>query len=151
MTNKKCLLFALALLSAAPLAYAADYHSARQYYGNWQRHPQNQYHYRNYYYKPSSAYAGYRHHYVIHSPRDPQHLYFYNPYSQKYWGRCPSQSQGKPLYSMLAEADRKSNLEEIPERAFPTPSSPPAIPEATDSVQLDLPPDDLPVLEGLPK
>ena len=54
---------------------------------------------------------------------------------------------------MLAEADRKETLEEIPEKAFPKSGALPPIPDSdpAENATLDLPPDDLPPGEGLPK
>ena len=41
---------------------------------------------------------------------------------------------------VVAEKDRKSSLSDIPEEAFPTLTDMPRVPEATDSVAMDLPP-----------
>jgi hypothetical protein len=127
----------------------ADNHSQRQYYGSWQKHPQG-YSYRSYYYKPSPTYSGYKHHYVIHHPKKPDHFYYYNPYQKQFWGRCPVAAQGKPVYSKLADKDKNADLNKIPEAAFPAPAGLPPIPESTDGATLDLPPDDLPGAEELP-
>jgi hypothetical protein len=136
------------LASAEPVR-AGDYYT-RQYYGNWSRY-QN-YYYRSYYYKPSPTYYGYKHHYVIYYPTSPNYYYYYNPYKKYYWGRCPTQLNGTAQYSLLAEADRKGDLEQIPESAFPAPGAMPKIPEAKDDATVDLPPDDLPNPTGnLPK
>jgi hypothetical protein len=129
----------------------AQVSAARQYYSGWQTSPKSGYSYRTYYHKPSNDYSGYRHHYVIQKPNDPDHCYFYNPYKKSYWGRCPMNTQGKPLYSLLAEKDRKANLEDIPESAFPPLGALPPIPDSRDGVLLDLPPDDLPAGLGLPR
>jgi hypothetical protein len=129
---------------------AADYYSARQYYATWHKPAQKSYYYRTYFYKPAPTYAGYKHHYVIYFPSRPKYYYFYNPYKKVYWGRCPADHGGKPLYSLLAERDRKGNVEEIPESAFPQPAALPPLPESTDGATLDLPPDDLPPDESLP-
>ena len=126
----------------------ADHYSARQYYGGW--HSYHNYYYRSYYYKPYSDYYGYKHHYAIYTPKYPKYVYFYNPYKKQYWGRCPVDHGGKPVYSMLAEKDRKGDLEEIPESAFPAPGPVPPMPESTDGATMELPPDDLPAGENLP-
>ena len=128
---------------ATPTA-EADTYSGRQYYSGWNHHSSYGYHYRYYYYKPSTSYYGYRHNYVIYYPSRPKYYYYYNPYTKHYWGRCPVDSKGRGEYSMLAEKDRRSSLDEIPEEAFPKPGKVPGIPEATDDATLDLPPDDLP-------
>lgn len=144
MSNRFRTLFMLTtLFTGAVYGIAGDY-SPRQYYGNWQRHPTAGYHYRSYYYKPTPTYQGYKHHYVISPPTSRQHHYYYNPYTKKYWGRCPSQHDGDGGYSKLAPEDQKASLKEIPESAFPKPSDLPEIPESSDGAILDLPPDDLP-------
>lgn len=148
MTVRPGLLAGLLLLSVVTIptfeAHAVDYHSTRQYYSGWNRHPTANYHFRFYYYKPTPQYSGFKHHYVIYHPARPKHLYFYNPYKKQYWGRCEVSTNGRPLYSLLKPDDRRGALNEIPESAFPPPSPVPSIPEAEDAVPLDLPPDDLP-------
>ena len=140
----------LVIASFAPTPVSAQSsHHSRQYYGSWHGHP-NGYSYRSYYYKPHQQFSGFKHHYVIHHPKFPQHHYFYNPYQKKFWGRCPVDHGGKPVYSLLAEKDRNGDLEKIPESAFPKPGPVPEIPESTDGVKLDLPPDDLPDISALP-
>jgi hypothetical protein len=125
--------------------------SGRQYYSGWSAHPSGQYSYRTYYYKPSPNYVGYKHHYVVHFPSRPAYNYYYNPYTKQYWGRCPSEYGDKPVYSMLAEADRNGDITKIAENKFPPASAKlPSIPESKDSETLDLPPDDLPDAPGLP-
>jgi hypothetical protein len=141
---KRSLVLALFLTGALSAAALANPYTPRQYYGPWQKHPKEAYHYRAYYYKPTPTYSGYKHQYVMYSPQKPDHYYFYNPYKKVYWGRCPVNTNGKPLYSMLAEKDCKGQVEDIPETAFPAPAKPPALPEASDDATLDLPPDDLP-------
>src|SRR5262245_48674431 len=108
------------LLFAIGRSILAD-DSGRQYYGGWRKHPTAGYFYRAYYYKPEPTYVGYKHHYLLYFPDRPQHYYFYSPYEKVYWGRCPINTEGKPLFSTLAEADRKLKLEDIPESAYPKP------------------------------
>ena len=144
MSTLKTTLGAASLtLAAAATSWAGDSYAPRQYYSQWQKAPQSTYAYRTYYYKPTPDYAGYKHHYVI---QKGDHNYFYNPYEKKYWGRCPTQTWGKPQYQLLAPADRKPSLAQIPESAFPPAGPLPPIPDSQpgDSATLDLPPDDLP-------
>jgi hypothetical protein len=140
-------LLALALVVSFGVTVQAD-NSPRQYYGGWAKNTKANYHYRTYYYKPAPNYVGYKHHYVIYFPNKPDHYYFYNPYKKVYWGRCPVKTEGKAAYSHLADADQKATLDEIPEKAFPAPGPMPRVPEATDDATLELPPDDLPAVEG---
>jgi hypothetical protein len=139
-------------MSCCVAAFANPY-AARQYYSGWSKHPKNAYYYRIYYYKPTATYAGYKHHYLIYYPSKPDYCYYYSPYQKQYWGRCPVNAAGRPLYSMLAEKDRKGTLDEIPETAFPKPGPLPPIPESDpkENATLDLPPDDLPPGEGPPR
>jgi len=141
----------LAICALAGLDSRAETFSQRQYYSSWSRHPTRGYHYRHYYFKPTPTYTGFKHHFAIHFPQRPQHVYFYNPYKKQYWGRCPANAGGKPLYSLLAEKDRRGRLDQIPESAFPEPAGMPAIPESSDGVAMDLPPDDLPSDDALPE
>ena len=41
---------------------------------------------------------------------------------------------------MLADKDRKTNLKEIPEKAFPKPAEMPTIPDSTDGSTIPVPP-----------
>src|SRR6266851_2861431 len=99
------------------------------------------------YYKPNADYYGYRHHYVIYFPQRPDYYYFYNPYTKRYWGRCPVKHDGKAAYALLKESDRRETLADIPGSAFPKPGAMPAVPDSTDGESMDLPPDDLPQME----
>jgi hypothetical protein len=146
-----CLGVLVALLAVGGVTAQAHHYSSRQYYTSWRNSPHGSYYYRYYYFKPSSNYEGYRHHYAIYYPSHPHYIYFYNPYRHVYWGRCLVKPDGKNQYSLLAEKDRKENLCDIPESAFPAPSAMPPIPESTDEVSMELPPDDLPTDETLPK
>ena len=138
-------LSALVMLSlvAGVSTAIAGYHSPRQYYSGWHKPAAKSYYYRVYYYKPVTTYVGYRHHYVIYHPQRPKHYYYYNPVKRVYWGRCPVEQTGAAQYSLLAEKDRKGNLEDIPESAFPKPGRMPSVPDSED-LELDLPPSDLP-------
>ena len=131
----------LALILSLTAASTAGQNTPRQYYGGWQKHNTQRYHYRPFFYKPHDKYAGYKHHYVISFQNKPGHHYFYNPYKKQYWGRCPAKAEGKPLYSLLAEKDRKGKIDDIPEAAFPKPGALPPIPESEDGEAIDLPPD----------
>ena len=144
---------AIALLTgviATTRVSAADHHT-RQFFGSWHKHPKG-FSYRPYYYKPHQQFTGFKHHYVIHfhHGQHQNHNYFYNPYKQQFWGRCPVETNGKESYSLLAEKDRGGDINKIAESAFPKPGKMPPIPESTDGATLDLPPDDLPVDDALP-
>jgi len=150
MSIRQALLSGAFLLVAATLTPVtvdaqsgnSNFGSPRQYYSSWAKHPTREYHYRRLYYKPTPSYVGYKHHYIVTYPQKSTQCYFYNPYKKTYWGRCDIQHDGK--YSLLAEADRRTTLADIPESAFPPPGDPPLLPD-TDGLRMDLPPDDLPL------
>lgn len=124
----------------------AAYRLRRSYYSSWSYYPKRTYYYRYYYYKPYNAYDGYKYHYTIYYPTQPRYVYYYNPGTKYYWGRYDLEEKG---YSMLAEKDRKTKLEDIPESAFPKPGKMPAIPESKDGETI--PPiaaDDLPTKDA---
>lgn len=121
---------------------------ARQYYSTWSYRPTQTYYYRYYYYKPYVNYPSYNYHYCIHYPARPRYVYYYNPHQRVYWGRLDLEGKEGSQYSLLAEADRKERLADIPESAFPEPSDMPVIPESKDDIRIepmtDIPGDDLP-------
>ncbi len=143
------LMFGLLLGAAsAPNAMAENY-APRQYYSDWHKAPKEDYYYRKYYSKPTPEYAGYRVHEMRYFPKKPKHYYYYYyKKTEKYWGRCPTECDGKPQYSLLKMEDRHKDLEKIPESAFPPPGKMPAIPDSDpkEGATLDLPPEDAPAL-----
>jgi hypothetical protein len=134
MISKRLLLlaalFVLGSVSAVPAA-------GRHYYSSWEYYPSRSYHYVRYYYKPQPTYNTYNYHYCIYYPSQPRYVYYYNPYTKRYWGRYDTKEKG---YSLLAEADRKEVLKDIPESAFPKPAEMPAIPESEDGEKMLPPP-----------
>lgn len=66
-------------------------------------------------------------------------MIFLQPYSSLYWGRSPVKAGGKQLYSALEAKDRKKNLEDIDEKSFPEPPTPPPIPETKGDVRMLMP------------
>jgi len=135
---------AVVAFGAVPIVVQAHVQRGhRQYYARWQYHPRHSYYYRKYYYKPYVAYPTHKIHYCVYYPTRPKYYYYYNPYRRTYWGRCEVE-RTEEKYSLLAEGDRKENLEEIPESAFPEPSTPPGIPESEDNETMLLSPNDLP-------
>ena len=124
-----CLALCLAMSSGVS-ANLQNY--GRQYYSSWNYYPSRGYHYSYYYYKPQPDYASYNHHYCVHYPSQPRYVYYYNPYSQAYWGRFDTEGKDGAQYSLLKQEDRKKTLKEIPESAFPKPASMPGVPESED-------------------
>ena len=130
---------------AVPVSHAA-FHVLRQRYSSWSYYPSRTYYYRHYYYKPTVTYPTYKHHYCIYYPTRPSYVYYYNPGTQVYWGRYDLKEGG---YSLLKEEDRKGDLDQIPESAFPKPGEMPMIPESNDGERIERPdPDDLPNLDA---
>jgi hypothetical protein len=64
--------------------------------------------------------------------------------SQVYWGRYEIGSKGDARYSLLANTDRKEDLEQIPDSVFPKPVKMPAVPGAKDGVAIEPPPENVP-------
>ena len=149
MKSARALWLGLALgLAALPATGLAQ--SVRQYYDTtWSYSPSYNYYYVRYYYLPVSTYTTYDYHYCIYYPSQPRYIYYYNPVSQAYWGRYEIGSKGEKRYSILAEKDRKKDLKDIPEAAFPEPAAMPKIPGASDDVAIEPPPENVP--KGDPK
>ena len=143
MSAKKSMLFAALIVLG--FAQNTTFAAGRHYYSSWAYYPQRTYYYVQYYYKPADDYDTYNYHYCMYYPSAPSYVYYYNPYSQVYWGRYDLKAKG---YSMLADKDRKKNLKDIPDAAFPKPALMPAIPESKDGEKM-LPPPKVP--EGTPK
>lgn len=137
-----------ALSLAAALACAVSAGAAqglRQYYDtSWSYSQGNSYYYTSYYYLPAVSYTTYSYHYCIYYPSQPRYIYYYNPSSQVYWGRYEIGSKGDKRYSLLENKDRKKDLKDIPETAFPDPARMPTIPGAEDSVAMEPPPENVP-------
>ena len=132
VSRRRLLIAVLGLLAVASSVQGALL-ARRHYYGGWTYYPSRTYYYTNYYYYPTTTSTNYRYHYCVHYPTQPRYVYYYNPYSSVYWGRYDCEEKG---YSLLAEKDRKADLKEIPEKAFPKPGEMPEIPESTDGEKM---------------
>ena len=135
----------LALAGAVALVAALGASTAqagfgRQYYGGWSYCTKG-YWYCTYTYKPYVGYPNYCYNYCVWYPATPKFCYYFNPYRGTYWGRYDFQTKG---YSLLAEKDRKKDLKDIPESAFPKPGKMPTIPGAKDDVAIEPPPENVP-------
>src|SRR4051812_21221835 len=146
----KMVTLAAAVLLLTAVSPAPAYYGPRQYYTGWSS-TNSGYYYRTYYYKPYPTYTSYSYHYVVYYPSRPSYYYYYNPYTQAYWGRSPVQNDGRAVYSILAPEHRKGTLGEIKEEHFPKPAAMPTVPESKDDVKMEVPPNDLPTGETLPK
>ena len=136
-------LLLLFLRVAVPASFAAQ--SLSQYFDStWTYSPSYGYYYVHYYYRPVVTYTTYEYHYCIYYPSQPSYIYYYNPTAQVYWGRYEIGSKGEERYSLLAEKDRKKDLKEIPNGAFPKPGKMPTIPGAKDNVAIEPPPESVP-------
>ncbi len=130
MERRGLLLAAVVAIAASPwFSSPAQAQYGRQYYSSWSYYPERTYYYQYYSYKPYASYSGYSYHYCIYYPKYPRYVYYYNPYKRVYWGRYDCEEKG---YSLLAEKDRKPNLKDIAEEAFPKPAKMPPIPDSTD-------------------
>jgi hypothetical protein len=120
----------------APSQAQAQY--GRQYYTTWSYYPTYGYYYTYYRYLPVATATTYSYHYCTYYPSRPRYVYYYNPVRRVYWGRYDLEKQG---YSMLEEKDRKADLNDIPETAFPEPGKMPNVPEVGDALAMDKPPE----------
>jgi hypothetical protein len=155
-----CLAAALAMVGWLGVGAQANTYSYRQYYSGWHHYPKYNYYYRYYYYKPTPNYYGYKYNYTIYYPSRPKYYYWYNQYAGKYYGRCPVDYGGKPLYSWLKPEDQGPELSTIPDNKFPVPDgrTTPPIPETRaenepngEVPRMDLPPGEPPTgVAGLP-
>jgi hypothetical protein len=142
MKSMRALSLVAVLACTAPAGAAS---ALRQYYDTtWAYSSSYSYYYTTYYYQPTVIQSTYSYHYCIYYPSQPQYIYYYNPVSQVYWGRYEIGSKGDKRYSMLAEKDRKKDLKDIPESAFPKPAKMPTIPGAKDDVAIEPPPENVP-------
>ncbi|WP_250846961.1 hypothetical protein [Aquisphaera insulae] len=132
-------------LAVAAFAPGREASAQRQYYETTYTYsPTHQYYYVRYYYRPVVTTEEYSYHYCIYYPSHPRYIYYYNPTRQVYWGRYEIGSGGEKRYSILAEKDRKKDLKDIPEDAFPKPAGMPDIPESKDKVAIEPPPENVP-------
>jgi len=142
VTRRKVLGLTLALAGLSSVGMA---NSLRQYYDStWSYSPSNSYYYVRYYYQPTVTYTTYDYHYCIYYQNQPNYIYYYNPSTQAYWGRYEIGSKGDKRYSLLDMKDRKKDLKDIPESAFPEPAAMPAIPGSKDKVAIEPPPENVP-------
>lgn len=120
----------LAVLCAAAITAVEAKQAKANYYSTYVYYPDSSYYYCYYYYKPTPTYTGYRSHHCYYYPSySTQYIYYYNPYRRVFWGRYDLKAKG---YSLLAEKDRKGELKDIPDEAFPEPDKMPLIPDVSD-------------------
>ncbi len=108
----RSLLFAV--LTATCLATCSQTSKAQSpgsdyYYGDWQKHPTSNYYVRNFYFKPTSN-SPYRYHRVAWFPGTTnEYLYFFDPYTQRWWGRC-TVYPGPRRYVTLRQNAQPTNI-----------------------------------------
>jgi hypothetical protein len=113
---KNCIMMIVAAMGLCAMGTIAEAHYPHYYKTKW--YPRYvgttvTYYYSNYYYAPD------RYHICYYYPeRGRRHIYYYNWERRVYWGRFDIET-GK--YSLLEQKDRKENLGDIPESAFPNP------------------------------
>ena len=148
MTTAPIKTLVLGLTVGLGLAYGPTVPAAfaqRQYYDtSYTYSPTYSYYYVRYYYRPVPTYTTYDYHYCIYYPSQPSYIYYYNPVNQVYWGRYKIGSKGDERYSILADKDRKKDLKDIPESAFPEPAAMPKIPGSKDGEAMSPPPENVP-------
>jgi len=110
----------------------------RQAYSTWCR--SGTYYFCCYFHEPTPG-GKYKSHRLIYYPQQTHYLFYYNPYTSKYWGRYDIEAKG---FALLEEKDRAERIRGIPESAFPKPGEMPPIPESKGKVKVLAPPRDLP-------
>ncbi len=133
--------------------------AARQSYGAWTYNAEKKYHYREYKYKVNAGDKEYQHQYCIYFKADPKvnnkWVYFYNPATEKYWGRYPTVNNDtykvqaekrQEVWSELPDKYRQKDIYQIDAKSWPEPKQNycPAIPGAADATPMLSPPPDLP-------
>lgn len=130
-----------ALVALGAFSVSAAGAEPRQHYGPWEKNAKHYFH-REYYFKPTPK-SNYEVHHVVWYPAKPQYYYYWNPAKQVFWGRAPVLSAFGcyPVYSMLAPEDRKPEIKDIPETAFPKATTPPTLAEAAGVEKVKTPND----------
>jgi hypothetical protein len=134
------LLTAFIFLHTAPAVVLAQF-SERQFYSNgkkngvgkWERDEKAKCYKIWWHFKVNPSDEQYERHIAYVFDNDPSRIYFYNPGTKKFWGRCnvSSRANGGASYSELKPGDRQGRLSEIAESAFPEPGKMPQL-RATD-------------------
>ena len=142
---RRCILWLLGMLTAAPVAFA-QLPGDRQYYSGWTKHSTRSYYYRHFYYKKAAGDTTYTYHYGIYYPSRGKQVYMYNPHTRKFWGRWEGSK-----YSLLPKEKQKTLIDDIAAEDFPAAGAAPNIPGIDDSIVMIAPPDDFPKREPGPE
>ena len=152
MSSRSVRRLSLLVLSLVLFASYAQAAFRRQYYDtSWNYNTNYGYYYTNYYFTTTVTQTTYEYNYCIYYPSQPTYIYYYNPGTNVYWGRYEIGSKGEHRYSMLEPKDRKKDLKEIPESAFPKPGAMPTIPGSKDDEKMAPPPENVPKDAGKDK
>jgi hypothetical protein len=114
------------MLTIAPLPTtdAQSQYGSRAYYSNgkvtnrWIRYRQGDYYGTYFKYKPTPQATQYQHHMAYYFPKKGNYVYYYNPQTKKYWGRCPFNPTRENPYQILNWADQHEKLDYVKESAF---------------------------------
>lgn len=139
ISRRECLIVGLIACLARP-AIAAN---RRQYYSSWTFSSTAGYYFASYFFRLTVSATNYSYHYAIYYESRPRYIYYFNPYTKRYWGRYDLEAAAKDpqtAYSLLKEDDRREKLTDIPEEAFPKPAAMPQVPDAEDDLQMEPPP-----------
>jgi len=118
VTLSACLVAVPSPSTAAAKAEARQYYSNGKTVGRWQHYPQQKAYGMYYKYKSSANATGYKYHWAYYYPSRPKYVYYYNPETKKYWGRCPLNPTKQNPYQILDYPDRHGDLDKIPEEKF---------------------------------
>jgi len=116
-----------AMMLAIPSDQSAEAHMAignryRQYYssGNmknrWHYYPDKKAYGINYYYQRTSGPK--QMHYAYYYPNKGKYVYYKNPATGKYWGRCPFNVSPQNPYQILQPDDQQTSIDAINDKAF---------------------------------
>ncbi len=144
MKTARIAVLTMVLGMTASTGALADYFCRQYYTPSWTYCPTTSYYFTTYYYQVAVAQPTYYYHYCIYYPAQPTYVYYYNPCTQVYWGRYKIGAKPNEAYSILDKKDRKKDLADIPEEAFPAPGPMPKIPGSDDGVAMLAPPENLP-------
>jgi hypothetical protein len=107
-----------------PGAAHAQAGRGRSYYSNgkvtnrWIRYRKGDYYGMYYKYKAKRGDDRYQYHMAYYFPRKGRYVYYYNPQTKKYWGRCPFNPSRTNPYQILNADDQASKIDDVDETKF---------------------------------
>src|SRR5262245_42491634 len=118
------ILFIVGMLITASIGKAQEKQSKNQYYtdgkivGQWHWDANAKCFSAYYTFKSSSNATQFSYHLVYYYPDKDKYVYFYNPRTERFWGRCPLNVSKNNPYQILNAQDQRKRLGEIDQKAF---------------------------------